>query len=306
MKLLRADSYLSKSAPLEKSDSSTSLKGLGLGFLNKSSRSSSSKSLASVSKDDDGSNSDEKSVHNGNEERIDGAAKGVCQNACQPCSLQTEKEKSRKEASVCSNTNTTKTKPLKWLPRPELQSRYIYAAPGRLMMDGRVAGLDSIVAAGLGTKGKSDDYGEPEAPKDFAGKQPHLACEAGMSLSSLATTLVDKDGKEIERGKEDDRNSISSAIEEESEGWETETDRYGWEEEHMSMMSSRDSMSRRSVDSDAGSERTVRGGEMNVGSAGERGAMARGPPRDWKEQRERDNEGKKRGLLWRVLSMNAR
>ena len=76
-------------------------------------------------------------------------------------------------------------------------------------------------------------------------------------------------------------------------------DVYGWEGEHMSMMSARSesmemqgvglgvgvgvSIGRRSVDSLAGSERTVRAGQGGL----DRMAMERPPSRDWREQRER-------------------
>ena len=229
------------------------------------------------------------------------------------------------------STTTTKPKPLKWLPRPELQSRYIYAAPGRLMMDGRVANLDTIISSSTllnpQSKSKSKDDWEPQALAEFAQKSPHLAREAGMSLTSLATTCVDEHGNPVE--KDVDGTSVGSTIEEEGEG---EDDVYGWESEHLSMMSSRDSasfmspstgsgqfgdmssfreMRRGSVDSDAVSERTIKAEDVvrpeEVGiSEDMRREMARRPPRDWREQRERDCEGKKRGLLWRVLSMNAR
>lgn len=191
-------------------------------------------------------------------------------------------------------------------------------------MDGRVANLDSVVAASpLMPKKSEDDDWQPEALRQFAVKQPHLASEAGMSVTSLATTLVDEHGKPIL----DDSASVGSIIEEESEGegWATETDRYGWEEEHKSMTSSQASISSQYAPSfhsqscrrDSGeSERTVRGPDMDADlreqleglSIGQdiRSELARRPPRDWKEQRERDNEGKKRGLFWRVLSMNAR
>lgn len=188
-------------------------------------------------------------------------------------------------------------------------------------MDGRVANLDSVVAASpLMPKAKPDDDWQPTAFAELAAKQAHLAREAGMSVTSLATTLVDEHGRPIS----EDSTSVGSRIEEESEGegWETETDRYGWEEEHMSMNSSQASTSSQfspsviSGRNSGESERTVRGPDLGADlreqleglSIGQdiRNELQRSPPRDWKEQRERDNEGKKRGLLWRVLSMNAR
>ena len=189
-------------------------------------------------------------------------------------------------------------------------------------MDGRVANLDSVVAASpLMPKVRPDDDWQPAALTEFAAKQPHLARKADMSVTSLATTLADEHGRPISNNSA----SVGSTIEEEpeGEGWETETDRYGWEEEHMSMTSSQTSASPQfspsiiSSDRNSGeSERTVRGPDLDADlreqleglSIGQdiRSELQRRPPRDWKEQRERDNEGKKRGLLWRVLSMNAR
>lgn len=176
------------------------------------------------------------------------------------------------------------------------------------MMDGRVANLDTIVNNSplLQKKDHEDDW-QPTALAGFARGDLHLAREAGMSVTSLATTLGDEHGRPIS----DESASVGSMIAEESEGYETEPDRYGWEEEHMSMTSSQ-SLRRDS----GGSERTVRAGDLDADlreqleglSIGQdiRSELVRRPPRDWKEQRERDNEGKKRGLLWRVLSMNAR
>lgn len=234
-----------------------------------------------------------------------------------------EKQQNDKQDKESSKANE-KAKTLKWLPRPEIQSRYIYATPGRLMMDGRVANLDTIISSSpLLQKSNKDDDWQPAALAEFAAKQPHMAREAGMSATSLATTFVDAHGNPISEG---DQASIRSTIEEESESkgedWETETDRYGWEEEHISMTSSQAStssqysQSHQSRRASTESERTIRGGDMDTElreqleglSIGQdiRSELQRRPPKDWKEQRERDNEGKKRGLLWRVLSMNAR
>ncbi len=212
------------------------------------------------------------SVSESEDYRVDGVVKAECMNN-KACAA------NRNNSSV--PTNSAKIKPLKWLPRPGIQARYIYGRPDPIMMDGTVASLNGVVASSRNRSKSPSEGWESDALRKFAADKPQLIREAGVSLSSLATTLVDRERREEDK----DVSTVSSTIDEEAESWETETDRYGWEGEHMSMSSA--SVRGASMES----ERTVRG------------SVNSGFPEAWSPK---DQGGKKRGLLWRVLSMNAR
>jgi len=162
-------------------------------------------------------------------------------------------------------------KPLRWLPRPQLQSQYIYAKPAPT--------IDSVVAAearqqlpprGSSETSSSTPYNNLEPSwKAVAARQashsPHpiALTSPSMSLTSLASTLVDKASVHSSM-------TLTSA----DSGF---YDRYGWEEEHHF---------RRSMDSQA-SEQTITGLRTTLEF----------PPLD---------DRPKKGLLWKVLNMNAR
>lgn len=160
-------------------------------------------------------------------------------------------------------------KPIRWLPRPQLQSQYIYAKP--------LTTLDSILDEDLEDLPSNATCGHFEVSKECEPickaaatrqkaaslcRSQALPRTSSMSLTSLASTLVD--------------NSVVHSSTTAAAG-SPSGDRYGWEEEHGS---------RRSLDSEA-SEETVT--EL-------RPTMSY-PLSDCKP---------KKGLLWKVLNMNGR
>lgn len=169
---------------------------------------------------------------------------------------------------------TPKPKPKHRIHRPTLQGQYIYAHPAPT--------LNSILAAEAARS--VPDVGADEAEIDWRllaaaaakrGRTPSVTSNEtalmmpSMSITSLASTLVD-------------RASVHSSTTVAGSQATADPDRYGWEE----------SLSARSsLDSGASEEtaRGFRGGDMTPPLAvQERGFMG------------------KRGLLWKVLTMNAR
>ncbi|KFZ24445.1 hypothetical protein V502_01075 [Pseudogymnoascus sp. VKM F-4520 (FW-2644)] len=168
-------------------------------------------------------------------------------------------------------------KPKHRIHRPTLQGQYIYARPAPT--------LNSILAAEAARS--VPDVGADEAEIDWRllaaaaakrGRTPSVTSNEtalmtpSMSITSLASTLVD-------------RASVHSSTTVAGSQATADPDRYGWEE----------SLSARSsLDSGASEEtaRSFRGGDMT-------------PPLAVQERAERGFMGK-RGLLWKVLTMNAR
>ncbi|KFY41019.1 hypothetical protein V494_03247 [Pseudogymnoascus sp. VKM F-4513 (FW-928)] len=175
---------------------------------------------------------------------------------------------------------TPKPKPKRRIPRPSLQNQYIYARPAPT--------LNSILAAEAARSAQDVEADEVEvdwrllaAAAAKRGRNPSVTSNEtalltpSMSITSLASTLVD-------------RASVHSSTTA-AGSQAAAADRYGWEE----------SLSARSsVDSGASEEtaRTFRGPERG-------GDIT--PPVAVQERAEKGFMGK-RGLLWKVLTMNAR
>ncbi|ELR08652.1 hypothetical protein VC83_03870 [Pseudogymnoascus destructans] len=171
-----------------------------------------------------------------------------------------------------------KPKPRRRIPRPSLQNQYIYAHPALT--------LNSILAAEAARPVKGAEADEAEidwrllaAAATKRGCNPSVTSNdtalftPAMSVTSLASTLVD-------------RASVHSSITA-AGSQATSTDRYGWEES----LSARSSL-------DLGARA---GEETERGFSGGADMMAPPPA----AAQERGFMGK-RGLLWKVLTMNAR
>ena len=176
---------------------------------------------------------------------------------------------------------TPKPKPKRRIPRPSLQNQYIYAHPAPT--------LNSILAAEAAREAarlaQATEPDEPEidwrlltAAAAKRGRNPSVTSNEtalltpAMSITSLASTLVD-------------RASVHSSTTV-AGSQVAASDRYGWEE----------SLSARSsVDSGASEEtaRSFRGGDATPTAAAQESSQERGLMG-------------KRGLLWKVLTMNTR
>ena len=175
---------------------------------------------------------------------------------------------------------TPKPKPRRRIPRPSLQNQYIYAHPAPT--------LNSILAAEAARPLTAAEAEELEidwrlvaAAASKRGRNPSVTSNEtalftpAMSITSLASTLVD-------------RASVHSST---TAAGSQSADRYGWEES-LSARSSLELGSR-------ASEETTRG--FSLGDD----MMAPPPAAAQERAHERGFMGKK-GLLWKVLTMNAR
>ncbi|KFY91618.1 hypothetical protein V498_05382 [Pseudogymnoascus sp. VKM F-4517 (FW-2822)] len=177
---------------------------------------------------------------------------------------------------------TPKPKPRHRIHRPTLQGQYIYAHPAPT--------LNSILADEAARALRDLEIEETEidwrllsAAAAKRGRTPSVTSNEtalmtpSMSITSLASTLVD-------------RASVhSSTTVAGSHVTEADADRYGWEE----------SLSARSSLDSGVSEETARSFRDLGGDATPR------PTAEVQERTERGFMGK-RGLLWKVLTMNAR
>lgn len=166
-----------------------------------------------------------------------------------------------------------KPKPRRRIPRPSLQGQYIYAHPAPT--------LNSILAAEAARPvpdvdaDVDIDWRLLAAAAAKRNRTPSVTSNEtalvtpGMSITSLASTLVD-------------RASVHSST---TTGASQAADRYGWEE----------SLSARSSLDSGVSEETARSFRGGVET----------PPAETQERVERGFMGK-RGLLWKVLTMNTR
>ncbi len=173
---------------------------------------------------------------------------------------------------------TPKPKSRRRIPRPSLQNQYIYAHPAPT--------LNSILAAEAVAAEAEEaeiDWRLLAAAAAKRGRNPSVTSNEtalftpAMSITSLASTLVD-------------RASVHSSTTA-AGSQAASADRYGWEES-LSARSSLDLGSRASEET----TRDYRGGAD---------MMAPPPAAPQERAQERGFMGK-RGLLWKVLTMNAR